>query len=239
MVLGTTEMWDWRRWLKFYDEWVVNVTLGVCGGDVCPKTYRKRVGDVRVSSLERGGGGEESIDGPGRINRIQYACVIKIPIAFRSNGEEWTWCETPDDLREIERDLVGVVAVPGFYSRHVTNSGPRGDVVFVEASEPAVGDNHSQAIVECCREHGVVTTQRMPNDADSCRVDLFQGRQKVDRTDVVPNGFHAPAGVTVSGLKVVIRFTEPWVVGRQCHVPTASQVKSMGQFRITSDPRCF
>ena len=205
----------------------------------CTRIGGKRVFDVRVSSLERSGGGEEPIDGTGRINRIQYACVIKIPIAFRSNGKERTWCEAPDDLREIERDSVGVVSVSGLYQRHVTNSGPRGDIVFVEASEPAVGDNHPQASVECCRKHGVVTTQRMPDNTDSCRVDLFQGRQQVNRTDVVPNSFHAPAGVTVSGRKVVIRFTKTRVVGRQCHVPTASQVKSMGQFRITSDPRCF
>lgn len=125
----------------------------------CTRIGGKRVFDVRVGSLERGGGGEEPIDGTGRINRIQYTCVIKIPVAFRRNGKERTWRETPDDFREIERDSVGVVAVSGLYQRHVTISGPRGDIVFVEAGEPAVGDNHSQAIVERCREHGVMTTQ--------------------------------------------------------------------------------
>lgn len=72
----------------------------------------------------------------------------------------------------------------------------------------------------------------MPDTADTLGVDFWQGREQIDRSAIVPDGFHRTALVAVVGREVVLILAKGRVVGSQRDVSQLRQVEGVMQIRI-------
>jgi hypothetical protein len=123
----------------------------------------------RVVSPQAGCGAIQTVDWPRSSDGVPDTGDIEVVITNRRNSQKWTGREDRQDLREIERHWVGIMAIAGLDERHVSgaaeNSGGR-TVLLMHSREAAIGNQHLNTRVERGRDDRDVPAEGMADAAD-------------------------------------------------------------------------
>src|SRR5262249_33443813 len=126
-------------------------------------------------------------------------------------------------------------------TRHIPIAGPAFEVtavVFWKAGKAAIGHQGSNSSIKRGCKHAIVSAQRMADAADSLAVDLRKRLQHVNRSHVVPNGFHSAALISAPS-EIVRVIPETGVIRRQGHVATLRKMRGIPQTLLAPNPGWF
>ncbi len=132
---------------------------------------RQPVGRVKYSCINRHG----CIDAVADPGNFEIRRIVQ-----RRIDKNRPWREGCQNFSKIERDLRGIISVPGFDEGHVVATAPCRDIssmVFCEDIKPAARNNGSHPRVENGKEKGIVSAERMADHADPVRVYIRERTQ--------------------------------------------------------------